>query len=279
MRNNEYFKVSNLSKEYPTFKMNHVSFSLDKGEIVGIIGNNGSGKTTIIKSIMGLIECQGNIVYLDNLKIGYISENKSIYPTVKAKALKSFVCMSYKKVWQENKYQDLIKLFNIDDNLPLQNFSTGLRMKFFIALELSKKFDVLILDEPTSGLDPDVRNVVLQIIYNTVMKEGKSCLFSSHITEDIEKIASRIIYVDNGEIIHNEKKEETYKRFLKFNVSMLDTVDSELKSEILHHSFNNLDKLLFDTSKIDSKYYDYLVQISQSQTLDEVLLTLKRENN
>ena len=155
--------VSNLKKEYPCFHLKEVSFSCRKGRIVGLIGRNGAGKTTILKSIMNLISSEGKIEYfglpfrknerLIKQKIGYVSGGFDFYP-LKTLRLICKTVSSFYDDWNEQTYREYLERFSLDENKKVHDLSEGMKVKFSITLALSHGAEFLIMDEPTSGLDP-----------------------------------------------------------------------------------------------------------------------------
>jgi ABC-2 type transport system ATP-binding protein len=215
--------VKSLKKKYKNFSLKDVSFSLEKGTITGFIGENGAGKTTIFSSILNLIQVDAGEVLLngkrirnkkDIARISYLECNRELYPNVKGYEYKNFIRDVYKKRWSEERYQEYLKKFCIVDDYKISDFSTGMREKFFLAVELAKQPELIILDEPTSGLDPIARTELLKMIRNLVDEDQVTILFSSHITSDIENIADNVIFIDDGEILldMNKKKiQDQYK--------------------------------------------------------------------
>lgn len=200
--------VQHLDKTYPTFHLNDISFELSPGHIVGLIGRNGAGKTTIIKSILHLINAKGDI-YIDNQKfiehekelkedIGYINGEFHYYQLKTIKSIvKAYKC--FYKNWDETKYQGYLQKFGLNENLKINQLSAGMKVKFALTLALSHNAKLLILDEPTSGLDPVSRDEFCDIILE-LSEQKITVLFSTHITSDLLKIADDVIYIDQGVI-------------------------------------------------------------------------------
>lgn len=205
--------VNNLCKKYDEFKLKNVSFALSKGEIVGLIGPNGAGKSTTIKSILNIIDVDsGEIIFLgkDILKnenptykeeVGYVGENVDFYLNQKLVNIKKYYKLHYKN-WDEQNYQHLMNdVFDVNEKLRIKECSKGMKVKFSLALALSHNPKLLIMDEPTSGLDPIVRRKILKILKEYAQEKSISILFSSHITEDMNKIADKLVFLNNGEIM------------------------------------------------------------------------------
>ncbi|HDR7891087.1 TPA: ABC transporter ATP-binding protein [Bacillus toyonensis] len=214
---NAVLKVKNLNKAYENFSLKDVTFSLNQDCITGFIGTNGSGKTTTIKAILGLVlKDSGNINFLENdidkherkskNKIGVVLDEGYFYDELTLKEMKNVIAPSYTE-WDEQVFLKYIKQFNLNLGQKISTLSKGMRMKFAVALALSHHADLLIMDEPTSGLDPLVRSELIDILLDFMKEPGKSVFFSTHITSDLDKIADMIILIDNGQILIDEEKD------------------------------------------------------------------------
>ena len=202
-------KVNHLSKKYPSFQLNDVSFTLEAGRIAGFAGRNGAGKTTTIKSILNLVHPDaGETTYFDmpligheaeiKQRIGYSTGTVSWYPRKKLKDIVA-VTKSFYSNWDEDAYRKYTQLFCLDENKTPMELSEGMKVKFNLLLALSHKAEILILDEPTSGLDPFSRDELLDIFMG-LRDEGVSVFFSTHIVSDLEKCADDILYISGGRI-------------------------------------------------------------------------------
>ncbi|MEE1186656.1 MAG: ABC transporter ATP-binding protein [Acutalibacteraceae bacterium] len=202
-------QVNNLKKEYPSFLLDNVTFSLELGRITGFVGRNGSGKTTTIKSMLNLIHpSSGEITYFNMPLIGHESEIKkrigystgtvSWYPRKKLKDIVGVIKNFYPN-WDENAYSKYIELFSLDENKTPLQLSEGMKVKFNLLLALSHKSEILILDEPTSGLDPFSRDELLDI-FIALRENGTAIFYSTHIISDLEKCADDIVYISEGKI-------------------------------------------------------------------------------
>ncbi|MBG0962963.1 ABC transporter ATP-binding protein [Bacillus sp. SRB1LM] len=214
---NAVLEVNKLNKAYGNFLLKDVTFSLKKDCITGFIGTNGSGKTTTIKAILGLIlKDSGNISFSgkdmdknerkSKNKIGIVLDEGYFYDELTLKEMKNVIAPSYID-WDEAVFLSYIKQFNLNLRQKISTLSKGMRMKFAVALALSHHADLLIMDEPTSGLDPLVRSELMNILLDFMKEPGKSVFFSTHITSDLDKIADIIILIDDGEILLNEEKD------------------------------------------------------------------------
>lgn len=217
-------KVENLFVAYHNFKLDNISFCCEKGEIIGIIGVNGAGKSTTIKAIMHIVPRQGGeVIWNDEIvtpkkvpefreHVGYVGDNDCYYSNVKVKKILSFVSRLYSN-WDNKLMTEYIDRFHLDTNKKMKELSTGMRVKLDLLMAMSHHADIYILDEPTSGLDPVVREEVLRILYDQAKNHDKSVIISSHITSDLEKIADRAIYIVEGKIELNTSIEEILQDF------------------------------------------------------------------
>ncbi|HFJ9275334.1 TPA: ABC transporter ATP-binding protein [Bacillus cereus] len=214
---NAVLKVKNLNKAYENFSLKDVTFSLNQDCITGFIGTNGSGKTTTIKAILGLVlKDSGKISFLEKdidkherkskNKIGVVLDEGYFYDELTLKEMKNVIAPSYTE-WDEQVFLKYIKRFNLNLGQKISTLSKGMRMKFAVALALSHHADLLIMDEPTSGLDPLVRSELIDILLDFMKEPGKSVFFSTHITSDLDKIADMIILIDDGQILIDEEKD------------------------------------------------------------------------
>lgn len=216
--------VQNLVKEYPGFRLNGVSFSLEPGRITGFIGRNGAGKTTTIKSMLNLVHpasgdirffgmpLQGNEAEIKS-RIGYSTGAVSWYPRKKIRDIVAVEKRFY-SAWDEDAFRRYLELFNLDENKTPLQLSDGMKVKCNLLLALSHRAELLILDEPTSGLDPFSRDELLEL-FTSLKREGVSVFFSTHIISDIEKCADDILYISSGSIAAATEKNGFMERFAK----------------------------------------------------------------
>lgn len=202
-------EVSGLTKAYPSFRLNDVSFSLGEGRIAGFIGRNGAGKTTTIKCMLNLAHADGGEVRYFGLpllgnegeikrRVGYSTGTVSWYPRKPIRKIVE-VTKAFYPNWDEHAYRRYLDMFALDESKRPIELSEGMKVKFNLLLALSHRAEVLILDEPTSGLDPFSRDELLGL-FCTLKGDGVTVLFSTHITSDLERCADDIVYISAGEV-------------------------------------------------------------------------------
>ena len=209
-------EIKDLTVDFGRFKLDRLNLNLEKGCITGLIGRNGSGKSTLIKSIMRQQEAQSGTVLYNGEKFsdneaGIMNSIACVFDTphfntaVKPKSLLKL----YKSIYPDfdvQLYNKLMSKFNLPHDLRISKYSYGMQRKYCIILALCRKTEILILDEPTSGIDPIDRSEVVSLIQDYMLDENRTVLFSTHITEDLDKIADYIVMLDDGKITLNEDK-------------------------------------------------------------------------
>lgn len=203
-------EVKELTKVYPEFTLDKVSFCVPQGHISGLIGRNGAGKSTTIKGILRLIAAEGDVAVFgkDNIKdemtvkqmIGYVGGGFRYYPMNTLAAIRKAYEPFY-PTWNQGKYEKFLAQFALSERKKVKELSEGMKVKFALALALSHGAKLLIMDEPTSGLDPLSREELCDIILQLVREEGVSVLFSTHITSDLMRIADDIVYISQGKLL------------------------------------------------------------------------------
>jgi ABC-2 type transport system ATP-binding protein len=217
MKMNNSLEVNGLKKDFGTFRLDNVSFSLQEGCITGFIGINGAGKTTTIKSILGLVLKDAGSIKLFGKEInkneremknhiGVVLDEGYFYEDMTMMEMKRIIAASYSN-WDESVFKEYISRFKLKLKQKIFTLSKGMRMKYSIALALSHHADLLIMDEPTSGLDPLVRNELMDILLEFMKEKGKSVFFSTHITSDLDKVADVLLLIDEGKIVFSEEKD------------------------------------------------------------------------
>lgn len=220
---NNYLEVTNLSKSFNSFQLHNISFTLPKGYIMGLIGPNGSGKTTTIKLILNMLARNGGeikIMGLDNIsdeqkvksELGVVFDTNYFSDDWKVSQVEKAISVFYTN-WSSKIFADMLKKFHIAPDKKVKELSKGMQMKLMIACAFSYDAKLLILDEPTSGLDPVSRDELLKILSEYIEDGEHSVLFSTHITGDLERAADYITYISYGELFFSGSKDEFIDMF------------------------------------------------------------------
>lgn len=242
-------QVENLSKTYPTFKLDNVSFSLEKGYIMGFIGRNGAGKTTTLKSMLKFVHPESGNVSINGFdiekdefavknSIGFVSGLDGFYNSKKIKQVTD-ITKKFFSNWSDETYKNLLENFNLDENKFIKNLSAGMKVKYQLAIAMSHDAKLLILDEPTSGLDPVSRDELVILFQDYVADGEHSILFSTHVISDLEKCADYITYIKKGKILDSCDVVSFKEKYLLVNGKKEDLTD-ELKSKLIglhEHNF------------------------------------------
>ena len=233
----DILRLENVRKTYPSFTLKDVSFSVKPGQIMGFIGRNGAGKTTTLKCIMNLLHYESGKISafetdmskneLENKqRIGFALSELNYYPNKTIRQLVNVTKRFYKK-FDQKKFDEACRLFNLNQDKKLEELSSGMKVKYSVAIALSHHSELLILDEPTSGLDPVSRDEILDIFRQIVKNKDRAILFSTHITSDLDKCASDITYIHDGEIIYSGTKNDFVNSYLFIK-------DKSLNKELLN---------------------------------------------
>lgn len=210
-------KVENLRKEYHSFLLDGISFTLPEGYILGFIGQNGAGKSTTIKCLTGVNPYdEGEVTVfgkdfrdhsLEILQdVGFSSGAMDCYPNEKVEKIGRAYGMFFQN-YDNEKFLRLCKTFHIDPSKKVRELSQGMKVKLGIALALSHDAKLIILDEPTSGLDPVAREELLDLLQKIMEQGNRSILFSTHVTSDLDKCADYILFINDGKQILFDTKD------------------------------------------------------------------------
>lgn len=216
-------EVKGVNKSFKNFNLKDINFTLNKGYIMGFIGPNGAGKSTTIKLIMNLIKKDSGIIKvfgMDNInneieiknRIGFVYDDYYFYEDLTINEMKRIISPFYSE-WSNDTFYNYTNHFNLPLKKKIKDLSKGMKLKFSLALALSHNAELLIMDEPTSGLDPLIRNELLEILSDHIMDENKSVLFSTHIISDLDKIADYITFINQGEIILSDTKDDIIENY------------------------------------------------------------------
>lgn len=216
---NDILKIKCLSKSLNDFYLGPLDLNIKRGSIVGYIGENGAGKSTTIKLILGDMKKDSGEIYIfgkkiedltedEKKKIAFVFEDFFFPQELNIKEVEKFHSMYYGNFWEKETFNKLLKRFELPEKKKISTFSRGMKMKLSLILALSHKAELLILDEATSGLDPVARDDILDILLEFIQDENKSIMISSHILSDLEKIADEIAFLHRGKLIFVENKDK-----------------------------------------------------------------------
>ena len=275
---NDALIISGLTKTYKDFMLNGVSFSVPCGSIVGLIGENGAGKSTTINAVLGLIQKESGSIcvlgkeQLDNEikeQIGVVFDGNN-FPEIFSTRKLNRVMKDIYHSWEEHTFLNLLKKFSLPTDKPIKQFSKGMKMKLAIAVALSHNSKLLILDEATSGLDPVIRDDILDILLDFAQDETHSILISSHITTDLEKIADYIVFIHEGQVVFSKLKDELIEQYgiIKCGAAQFEALD---KSDIIVYRKMDYEwqVLVADRAAMKKKYPKTLID---SVSIDEIML-------
>ena len=227
-------ELRGLKKSFPDFTLGPVDLAVPEGTILGLIGENGAGKSTTIKLMLGLLRTDGGSITilgqdakkLDKNEIGVVLDEPGFPSLLNAKEIRSFLKDIYRN-WDDAAWQDYMRRFELPQEKKFTEFSKGMKMKFAIAAAMSHHARLLILDEPTSGLDPVVRDEVVGILSEFTREPDHSVLLSSHIVSDLEKLCDYIAFLHKGQLLLNEEKDALYEEYglLRCDLETLRTLD------------------------------------------------------
>ena len=275
-------EIKDLKKIYPDFSLSINELKIPSGVVIGLIGENGAGKTTFIKSILNIIKKDSGTIKIFNKNleeqeldikkdIGVVLDNSFIPENLRPKDINMVMKEIYDN-WDTELFYKYLKDFKIKDNQILKTMSKGMRKKVEIATSLSHHPKLLILDEATSGLDPIVRNEVLDIFLDFIQDEDHTVILSTHITSDLEHIADYIIFINNGEIVLEKERNEILDNYgiLKCDVDAFDSID---KKDIVRYKKTkyNYEILVDDKTSCKKKYKNYVID---NITLEDLMLLI-----
>ena len=272
-------EIKDLTKQYDGFTLDHVSFTVPGGCIMGLIGENGAGKSTTIKAILDLIhKDEGKVTFwgkdlaqAPEMKedIGVVFDGISFYETLTPARVGRILGEAYKN-WDDNLYKEYLQRFSLPVDKEIKGLSKGMKAKLSIAAALGHRPKFLILDEATSGLDPVMRDDMLDVFLEFVQDEEHSILMSSHITTDLEKVADYITFIHQGQMMFCKSKDELRYRYgvVRCGAAVFGQMDS---ADVLawRKEAYQWDVLVPDKEKARRLYKNAVVD---DATIDDILL-------
>jgi ABC-2 type transport system ATP-binding protein len=224
------FSLQGVSKSFSHFKLEGLNLSLPQGQIMGLVGPNGAGKSTTIRLLMGLIAPDSGSIEALGLRvpeqieaakrgIAFVSDDMRLFSTATLAWHMRFVASIYPE-WDEVYARKLIRRFNLRPGQTMAKLSRGEHVKALLLLALARRPALLVLDEPTSGLDPVARHELLTELMEIVRDDTRSILFSSHNTQDVERICDQIAFIDRGRLVDARDKENYLERWRRISVDV-----------------------------------------------------------
>ena len=228
-------EVQRLTRQFDgKIALNDLSLIVPRGGVFGLIGGNGAGKTTLIRHILGMLKAQSGSVRVFGLdpvenpvavlgRIGYLSEDRDLPNWMRVHELIRYTQAFYPN-WDARYAEELREAFDLDPKAKVKTLSRGQRARAGLLIALAYRPDLLVLDEPSSGLDPVVRRDILGAIIRTIADEGRTVFFSSHLLDEVERVADRVAIIHEGRIMltasMDEIKESHRRMTLRFGKAM-----------------------------------------------------------
>ncbi len=232
-------EIRNLNKSFPGFQLENLNLTLPSGCILGLIGENGAGKSTTIKLILDILhkdsgtvtilgrDNQSNIT-LTKEEVGVVFDELGIPPALNTRQVCNIMALMYQN-WDKEGFFQLLKDLDVPEKKPIKDFSRGMKMKLGIAIALSHHAKLLLLDEATSGLDPVARDQVVALLEDFTRDENHAVLMSSHIVSDLEKLCDYIAFLHQGKLMLFEEKDVLLEKYgvLRCSPEQMDQLDRE----------------------------------------------------
>ncbi len=241
-------EINNLHKSYKNFHLDDISLTLNEGEILGFIGENGSGKSTTMKAIAGLINYDSGdikvfnknineLTFIERNKVSFILDELCFPSNFKIKQLKKLLGGIFPNI-NVSLLENYLRKFNLNEEKKIKELSKGMKVKLNIAISFSRGAKLFVLDEPTNGLDPVARDEYLDLLLEEVEKNGCSILISSHIISDLERICDKILLIHEGRTILSDYKNNILNNNKIIKINNLDEIKG-IQGVICYKSLKN----------------------------------------
>ena len=242
------FQYKNVIKTFPEFKLGPLNLDLEPGTVLGFVGPNGSGKTTTIQCLVGLLRVESGEMEVFGrpndlnkpgwkLDIGYVGDIQVFYERWTGQRNLDFLSQFYPG-WSNERTSELAKRFDLPLHKRAKDLSTGNRVKLSLVAALAHSPRLLLLDEPTSGIDPVVRTEVLDVLFEILETGERAILYATHILPEISRLADELAFIDNGNIWLRTPKEDLTERWRRITF-LLEGNDLEFKSTVYHQTKDN----------------------------------------
>ena len=279
-------EIRNLQKNYKNFSLTIDNLHIPEGYITGFIGPNGSGKTTTIKSLLGMVKPDSGEIKILNANINkdtktkeniaYVGDESGFLEESKISNLHKIISKFYSN-WDEELYKKYINKFQINESKLYKDLSKGQKKQFELIMALSHHPRLLIMDEPTSSLDPIIRNEFLELMQDHMEMDNMTVFYSTHITTDLDKAADYIVMIYNGQILLKGEKDEILDNHVIVKIKK-ELVDISIKKEFisLKESAFGFEGLISDKRKAYELFGDEAIY--EKCTLEDILLYYTRRD-
>ncbi len=229
-------EIRDLDRRFGTKQaLDNISLTVPRGSVFGIVGVNGAGKTTLIKHVLGLLRPQSGTVTVFGRdpvadpvgvlsRLGYLSEQHEMPDWMRVGDLLAYTAAFYPK-WDHHYADTLVESFQLDPNVKVRSLSKGQRARVGLLSALAHRPEVLVLDEPSSGLDPIVRRDILGAIIRTISEEGRTVMFSSHLLDEVERVADHIAMLHQGRLLFCGMLEGMKQAFRRVTLRFQEAID------------------------------------------------------
>lgn len=247
---NDILSLRQVEKQFDNFHLGPLDLDIKRGSVLGLIGENGAGKSTSIRLILSNIEEEEGEIYIfgkkkkdltenERKKIAFVFDDLYLPQDMNLRQVEKFHSLFFGSLWESNMFWNLVEKFDLPRDKDLKLFSRGMQMKTSLILALSHNAELLILDEATSGLDPIARDDILDLLLDFIQDENKSILISSHILSDLEKIADEIAFIHKGKLIFLENKEDLKEKYgiATLTKDEFESLDKRFIIGVRKHSF------------------------------------------
>ena len=275
-------QIDSLCKSYEDFSLQNISFTLPQGCIMGLVGQNGAGKSTTLKAILGLVRPDSGSVKLFGQElqenegqikeqIGVVFDSMNLPELLRGKDVGKVLGPLYQS-WDQTAFNGYLERFSLPKNKLIKDYSRGMKMKVAIAAALSHRAKLLLLDEATGGLDPIVRDEILDILLEFMQDPTHGILFSSHITGDLEKIADYVTFIHEGQVRFSQPKDELLDSYavVKCSPQQLASIDPAALISVRSHQYGTEALVRRDAVWADA--------VAERPTIEDMMLFIARGN-
>lgn len=275
-------QIDSLCKSYEDFSLQNISFTLPQGCIMGLVGQNGAGKSTTLKAILGLVRPDSGSVKLFGQElrenegqikeqIGVVFDSMNLPEMLRGKDVGKVLGPLYQS-WDQTAFNGYLERFSLPKNKLIKDYSRGMKMKVAIAAALSHGAKLLLLDEATGGLDPIVRDEILDILLEFMQDPTHGILFSSHITGDLEKIADYVTFIHEGQVRFSQPKDELLDSYavVKCSPQQLASIDPAALISVRSHQYGTEALVRRDAVWADA--------VAERPTIEDMMLFIARGN-